>query len=116
MKSYISVAKHALIESLPEVPDIPTLLLPRFDPLLLAHKDKSIWVDAGRKGEVWTKNGIIKGTVLVKGRIEGVWKVDGNAILVDMFEEVGDERGVIVEEGERVLKFLERTGGMVHFI
>jgi hypothetical protein len=56
----------------PDVP-APVRLLPTYDNLLLSHADRSRFVaDADRRRFV-TANGVGPGTVLVDGRVAGVW-------------------------------------------
>ena len=52
----------------------PVQLLYRFDPLLLAHKDKSWLIDMEHHKEVWAAAGHVEGTVLVRGRIVASWR------------------------------------------
>jgi hypothetical protein len=56
--------------------DRPLRLLHRFDPLLLAHKDKSWIVDGERYKAVWRKAGYVEAVVLRRGRIAGTWRYD----------------------------------------
>ncbi|KAJ3167325.1 hypothetical protein HDU88_002245 [Geranomyces variabilis] len=62
-----------LLQPVPDVSQWPPRLLYRFDPLLLAHVDKSFWIPAEHKSTTWTKNGIILPTVLIGGRVTGTW-------------------------------------------
>ncbi|KAI8588385.1 winged helix DNA-binding domain-containing protein [Geranomyces variabilis] len=62
-----------LLQPVPDVAQWPPRLLYRFDPLLLAHVDKSFWIPAEHKSTTWTKNGIILPTVLIGGRVTGTW-------------------------------------------
>jgi len=50
------------------------LLLYRFDPLLLAYKDKSLLIDACDYKKIWRIAGIIEGSILINGFIVGSWK------------------------------------------
>ncbi|KAJ3044463.1 hypothetical protein HDV00_001890 [Rhizophlyctis rosea] len=89
--TYIPTAQVPFLSTLPPTPHIPTLLLPRFDPLVLAHADKSMWIKPEYKPSVWTKNGLIIGTVLVDGQILGIWKytkdgAGGMRVVVQNFE------------------------------
>lgn len=61
-------------------------LLYRFDPLLLAHKDKSWLVDAEQYKTIWQKAGHIEATIIVHGRIAGSWRYDrkGNGLVVTL--------------------------------
>lgn len=63
-----------LLETPPPAKDWPLLMLYRFDPLLLAHPDKSWLLDLTYKANVWRKAGHIEGTLLKHGRIIGTWK------------------------------------------
>ncbi|TPX57322.1 hypothetical protein PhCBS80983_g03902 [Powellomyces hirtus] len=72
---YISTAAlPTLLAPIPPLTQWPVRLLYRFDPLLLAHADKSFWIPAHHKSKVWTPNGIILPTVLVEGRVTATWK------------------------------------------
>jgi hypothetical protein len=51
----------------------PLRLLGRYDPLLLGHKDKGVWVDRAHYSRVWSNNATIEATVLLHGRIVGIW-------------------------------------------
>jgi hypothetical protein len=57
----------------------PPLLLHRFDPLLLAHKNKSWIVDDAHYKAVWRKAGYVEAVVLEGGRIVGTWAYDRRA-------------------------------------
>ncbi len=52
---------------------LPVRLLPGFDSYLLAHRDKGHLVDAAHYKAVYRKAGWISPTVLVDGRIAGIW-------------------------------------------
>ncbi len=72
----------------------PVRLLHRFDPLLLAHANKEIWVDKKHYKKVWKAGGHIEPVVLVHGRIAGTWKY-----------EIGDDELVVEAKlWEKLLK------------
>jgi hypothetical protein len=54
--------------------DLPLLLLPRFDPMVLAHKNKDWLIDVERYKQVWQKAGHIEATVIESGRMAGTWR------------------------------------------
>jgi hypothetical protein len=54
----------------------PVRLLYRFDPYVLAHKDKGWVVDSVYYKAVWRPAGHIEGIVLAHGRGVGVWRYD----------------------------------------
>ncbi len=51
-------------------------LLYRFDPLLLATKDKDWLVDAEHYKKVWRPSAHVDPVLLVRGRIAGTWRYD----------------------------------------
>lgn len=53
---------------------MPLLLLPRFDPMVLAHKNKDWLIDASRYKQVWQKAGHVEATVIESGRMVGTWR------------------------------------------
>lgn len=57
----------------------PLRLLHRFDPLLLAHKDKSWIVDDEHYKAVWRKAGYVEAVILRRGRIAGTWRYERKA-------------------------------------
>jgi hypothetical protein len=57
-----------------ETPSAPRFI-PEFDNLLLSHADRSrVMSDAHRKA-MWSRNGIVPGTLLVDGFAAGTWKL-----------------------------------------
>ncbi len=73
----------------PELEAWPVHLLYRFDPYLLAHRDKGWVVDPAHYNAVWRPAGHIEGIVLAHGRGLGTWRYDrkgkGLAIQVNPF-------------------------------
>jgi hypothetical protein len=59
-------------------------LLGRFDPLLLAHRDKTWLVDGERYDAVWRPAGHIEATLLVGGRVAGTWRYKRRANTLDV--------------------------------
>ena len=57
----------------------PVRLLYRFDPLLLATKDKSWLIDEEHYKKVWRPGGHVEAVLLVRGRIGGTWRYDRKA-------------------------------------
>ncbi|KRD77279.1 winged helix DNA-binding domain-containing protein [Lysobacter sp. Root983] len=54
----------------------PPRLLADFDNLLLAHADRSRIFDERRKWSVFTRNGIVRATVLIDGFVAGTWSLE----------------------------------------
>ncbi len=79
-------ARDALHTIPPERDGWPVKLLYRFDPYLLAHKDKGWLIDAAHYPRVWRPAGHIEGTLLEHGRIAGTWRYDraGGGLIVTL--------------------------------
>ncbi|PIQ23725.1 winged helix DNA-binding domain-containing protein [bacterium (Candidatus Blackallbacteria) CG17_big_fil_post_rev_8_21_14_2_50_48_46] len=57
-----------------EQADLPLMLLSRFDPLILAHKDKSWLIEPADYKKVWQKAGHVEACFLEQGKILGTWR------------------------------------------
>jgi hypothetical protein len=83
-----AVDAEMLVEQPPPPGRWPVRLLGRFDPLILAHVDKSWWIEPEHYRRVWHHTHI-EPTLLVGGRIAGVWRYKrmarGLRISVEMF-------------------------------
>ena len=62
----------------------PILFLPRFDPYLLAVKNKRIFLQDGSLRSVWTINADIRCTLILCGRIAGTYALKKRAKALDM--------------------------------
>ncbi len=63
----------------------PPRLLPRWDELLLAHKDRGRVLPEEYRKAVIHKNGDVQQTFLVDGIIAGLWRQDGRRIVLEPF-------------------------------
>jgi hypothetical protein len=63
----------------------PPRLLPRWDELLLAHKDRTRVIPDEYRKTVIHKNGDVQQTFLVEGLVAGLWKQDGDRIALEPF-------------------------------
>jgi hypothetical protein len=66
----------SLLEAPPVPEKWPVRLLGRFDPLLLAHRDKDWVVPAKYYSRVWRPAGHIEGVVLDQGQAVATWRYD----------------------------------------
>ena len=76
------------LQQIPPSPDDwPIRLLYRFDPLLLAHRDKSWLVEPEFYSRVWRPAGHIEGSILERGRLAGTWryKRSGRGLTLTVF-------------------------------
>jgi uncharacterized protein YcaQ len=81
----------------------PLRLLPKFDSMLLGHKDRGRIISAAHKSRVFTPRiGDVSATVLVNGRIVGTWKHKRTktalTVVLEPFEKLRDPE---VKEAER---------------
>lgn len=60
----------------------PVRLLYRFDPLVLATKDKWWLIDEAHYKEVWRASAHVEAVLLVRGRIAGTWRYDRTSKLL----------------------------------
>lgn len=81
----------------------PPRLLPRWDELLLAHKDRTrVLPDEYRKAAI-QRNGDVQQTFLVDGMVAGLWALDGDRIRLEPFAPLPrTARRELEEEAERL--------------
>lgn len=60
----------------PEDVTAPVRLLGEFDNVLLSYADRSRIVDDDHRRRIGTLNGMVPGTILVDGRVAGIWKIE----------------------------------------
>ena len=80
--------------SLPDEDEVaPPRLLPMWDSVLFAHEDRSWIVDDDVRALVIRRNGDTLPTVLVDGRVVGVWRLapDAEGVELTLLRPVGDE-------------------------
>ncbi|WP_234543756.1 winged helix DNA-binding domain-containing protein [Streptomyces shenzhenensis] len=90
----------------PDTP-APPRFLPEFDNLLLSHADRTRVVPPEYRGRAWQGNQAFP-TLLVDGFLAGVWKLTGDALVIETFggRSGTAERAAILAEGERMLATL----------
>lgn len=87
-------------------------LLPAFDEYMISYKDRSAVIDPKHYKKTITSNGIFWPTVVINGKIEGLWKrvVKGDTVKVetDMFGKVSKAvKEQVQAEAARVAAFLQ---------
>ncbi|MFE3519521.1 winged helix DNA-binding domain-containing protein [Streptomyces sp. NPDC059166] len=101
---------------LPEAPrpdpgtPAPVRFLPDFDNILLSHADRNRILCEERRRLVFTRNGLIRPTFLVDGRVAGMWRVDRERdtarLVLQPFEPLSRRvRDELADEGGRLLDF-----------
>ena len=64
----------------------PARLLPRWEEVLLAHKDRTRVMSEDFRKTVIAKNGDVQQTFLVDGFVAGTWRHESDRVLLDSFE------------------------------
>ncbi|CEO97379.1 Winged helix DNA-binding domain-containing protein [Plasmodiophora brassicae] len=98
-------------------------LLYKFDPVLLAHKDKSWLIDGEHKQHIWAPFAQILPSVVVNGRIRGTWQYKRNtngdiAFAITLFDSVKDNddiRSAVALQVAGLAKFLGASSYTVEY-
>lgn len=111
-------------ETLYDVPDAPlpdddapapARLLPMWDAVLLAYKDRGRVIPPPYRPHVIRRNGDVLPTVLVDGYVAGVWRPRAGGIEVTAFHALGDDDWDGIErEARGLLAFLTGREGAVY--
>lgn len=101
--------REALAELEVSPGDIPDHALYRFDPVLLAHRDKTWIVDAQHYDKVWRPAGHIEPILLVGGRAAGTWRYQRKGRTLDV--ELRPFRKLRAAERKAVQARLRRVAG-----
>ena len=92
-------------------------ILPRLDPLLMGYREREHFVDAESYGLVYDRSGNATSTILLDGRVAGVWDLDPNPdprpiIKLFLFHPIDDEaQGEIEKQALKTGEFI--IGGEV---
>lgn len=109
---YISKKDECLYENFDDTHE-SILLLYRFDPLLLAYKDKFSMIDPKNYKKVWKVAGHIEGVILKSGFIIGRWnyKKSKSDIIFqyDFFDKVSDP--IVEQVINKSMDIMKFTGG-----
>ncbi len=62
-------------------------LLPSLDPYIMGYKDRNRYLDKEHAGYVFDRSGNSTSTIVVDGRIAGVWDIDGHRVKLFMFKD-----------------------------
>lgn len=84
----------------------PARLLPMWDQVLLSHADRARIVPPEHRSTVLRRNGDCLPTVLVDGRVAGVWRATDDGIEVAAFEALDDDAWAELEVEARSLATL----------
>ncbi|MFF7970879.1 DNA glycosylase AlkZ-like family protein [Streptomyces sp. NPDC007905] len=102
--------KGAELFDLPDAPrpdpgtPAPPRFLPEFDNLLLSHADRTRVVPPEHRGRTWRGNQAHR-ALLVDGFLAGLWRLDGDALVVEPFGTLTKaQRADVTAEGARMLE------------
>ena len=103
----------------PDTP-APPRFLPAFDNLILSHADRTRVIADEHRKAIASKNGMVPATFFVNGFVRGTWKTQrtrGKVTLTsEPFETLSkEERDALVEEGERLVRFVAKPEGTESF-
>jgi hypothetical protein len=123
---------EALVEDV-GLPGIPTVnLLPTLDPYLMGYKERKRYLDEGYYDKVFDRSGNASSTILVGGKVLGVWDFEGGedpVVKLFLFGPIGQDaldkvyaqaqrlgrfmagREVQVRECDAMVPLTERTAG-----
>lgn len=86
----------------------PPRFLPEFDNLLLSHADRARVVPPEYRGRAWQGN-VAHRTLLVDGFLAGVWKIDGQDLVIEPFGTLTKaQRGEVLAEGALMLDTMHK--------
>jgi hypothetical protein len=90
----------------------PPRFLPEYDNLLLSHRDRTRVLAEEYRSRVYLPGLRVRATILVDGFVQGAWSVEKKGreatLTIEPFAPIsGEDRGLLVEEGERLARFLE---------
>jgi hypothetical protein len=89
----------------PDTP-APPRFLPEFDNLLLSHADRTRVIPPANRGRTWQANTVYC-PLLVDGFLAGVWRILGDALVIEPFTELTKAgRAEVTEEAERMLRVM----------
>jgi hypothetical protein len=81
----------------------PPRLLPDFDNLVLAHKDRTRVLADEHRAAVVTKNLRVRATFLVDGEVAGTWKLERDAVVLEPFGRLrAADRRALEDEGDQL--------------
>lgn len=101
-----------------ELPDeqvkAPVRFLPEYDNILLSHSNRTRIVADEYRKRVYLPGLRVAATLLIDGFVQGAWKLEKSKtaaqLLIEPFQKLNrKDRASVVEEGERLVRFLEPT-------
>jgi hypothetical protein len=89
-------------------------LLPFLDPYVMGYKERDRYLDKEHSGYVFDRGGNATSTIVVDGRIAGVWDIDGPQVKLFIFEDPGESlMAQIRAKATDIGRFITGKGGEV---
>jgi len=83
-------------------------LLPTLDPYVMGYKERDRYLDKKYSGYVFDRSGNATSTIVVDGRVAGVWDQEGPLVKLFIFEEADEDVASMIKAKARALgKFVE---------
>lgn len=88
-------------------------LLPSFDEFLISYTDRSAAIETGHQPKAFSKNGIFWPTVILDGKVKGIWKremkKDTVSITIQFFDsEQQPAKNILKKEAQKFETFLNK--------
>lgn len=96
----------------------PVRFIPEYDNLIISHADRRRILPEAHRTKVFLSAARVRATFLVDGMVAGTWKVEKSGrgtqkramLIIEPFEPIAAQvEAELVEEGERLLRFVEDT-------
>ena len=92
--------------------------LPEFDNLLLSHSNRTRVIADEHRSKVYLPGLRVAATILVDGFVRGAWKIEKTknaaTLVIEPFAKLTKpERAALIEEGERLVRFVGSDGQVV---
>ena len=121
LRPTLSVYRDEQDKKLFDIPDIslpsedipaPPRFLPEFDNLLLSHADRKRVVPDKYRSSVFLTVGRVRATFLIDGFVSGTWRIVNErstaTLIIEPFKPLtNEESDALLEEGERLVRFVE---------
>lgn len=78
-------------------------LLPSLDPYLMGYKERDRYLDKEFNGYVFDRGGNATSTIVVDGRVAGVWDIEGALVKLFFFREAGKDAVALVKAKARAM-------------
>lgn len=98
----------------------PPRFVPDYDNLVLSHADRTRVISDEHRKKVFLSAARVRATFLIDGFVRGAWKIEKTRktvrLVIEPFEPLsGEDRDLLVDEGERLVRFVAEPEGAQTF-